>query len=478
MGELGIVDNYKPIDIVDGPMGEGKSSYAIEFCNDLDEGERVMYVTPYLDEVSRIIEAASAHPFTEPKEKPSKREHLKDLIGAGESIVLTHELFRSMTPKMFGELKEKEYHLIVDEVINVIDSVEVQSALLKVFMECGRISIDESNDNKVVWSKESNDDVYGCDAIDKIRLAALYGKLRVDGSLENSSVKIIKTIPYQAFGGFKSVQVLTYLFHGSVLKGFFDLAGIKYNIKTIEQIDGRYQVVEARDLSEVKAKYRRLINLIDDDKDTRPGRVNDIERSLSHTVMTNSKGTRPEGYLKRLSSDIENVIKNKFKITIKSDVMWTVYKPIIEKDGFDLCRYKAMTNKNEYGCFVPHNARATNNYGDRHNVVYAIDRHLNLDIGQFLKKAGVDISYDTYSLAEMIQFIWRSAIRNNEPINLYIPSLRMRALFKLWLHTDYFEKGVMQCPVKRKGLMNIDKNPKFRIDSVVDEISRQKECIS
>ena len=43
---------------------------------------------------------------------------------------------------------------------------------------------------------------------------------------------------------------------------------------------------------------------------------------------------------------------------------------------------------------------------------------------------------DVYAISEMVQVIWRSAIRNDEPIHLYIPSERMRNLFELWLQCD------------------------------------------
>ena len=37
----------------------------------------------------------------------------------------------------------------------------------------------------------------------------------------------------------------------------------------------------------------------------------------------------------------------------------------------------------------------------------------------------------------MIQFIWRSAIRNGEPVNVFIPSKRMRILLQKWLKDEY-----------------------------------------
>ena len=36
----------------------------------------------------------------------------------------------------------------------------------------------------------------------------------------------------------------------------------------------------------------------------------------------------------------------------------------------------------------------------------------------------------------MLQFIWRSAIRNGEEIWVYIPSIRMRNLLKQWIEEN------------------------------------------
>lgn len=41
---------------------------------------------------------------------------------------------------------------------------------------------------------------------------------------------------------------------------------------------------------------------------------------------------------------------------------------------------------------------------------------------------------DDYALSEMIQWVWRSAIRDGKEIWVYIPSRRMRELFQNWLN--------------------------------------------
>ena len=43
------------------------------------------------------------------------------------------------------------------------------------------------------------------------------------------------------------------------------------------------------------------------------------------------------------------------------------------------------------------------------------------------------MDWDQYALAIMIQWVWRSRIRNGQEIWLYVPSRRMRELFLKWM---------------------------------------------
>ena len=43
---------------------------------------------------------------------------------------------------------------------------------------------------------------------------------------------------------------------------------------------------------------------------------------------------------------------------------------------------------------------------------------------------------NTYALSEMIQWIWRTQIRNGEPVCVYMPSKKMRVIVERWLGVD------------------------------------------
>ena len=62
------------------------------------------------------------------------------------------------------------------------------------------------------------------------------------------------------------------------------------------------------------------------------------------------------------------------------------------------------------------NTRATNEYRNRNALAYCVNRFLNPDYVKYFAEHGVEIDQDMFALSEMIQWIWRSAIREGKPI--------------------------------------------------------------
>lgn len=97
---------------------------------------------------------------------------------------------------------------------------------------------------------------------------------------------------------------------------------------------------------------------------------------------------------------------------------------------------KALKGKGYAKGFVSHNARATNGFIDKESLAYTINRFMIPYKYKFFKSRGVTVNQDMYALSELIQWIWRSRIRKGEAINIYIPSKRMRNLFKEYLNNQ------------------------------------------
>ena len=58
---------------------------------------------------------------------------------------------------------------------------------------------------------------------------------------------------------------------------------------------------------------------------------------------------------------------------------------------------------------------------------------LNPNIKRFFRNGGIEVDEEQWALAELIQWVWRGSIRNGKPMNLFIPSKRMRELLLDWL---------------------------------------------
>lgn len=113
-----------------------------------------------------------------------------------------------------------------------------------------------------------------------------------------------------------------------------------------------------------------------------------------------------------------NIVKGK-----SDENMWTtlkIAKPHLKGDGYSKG-------------FVELNARATNKYKHKKNLAYVYNRYLNPIEAGFFKKYGIKVNEDLYALSELLQWVFRSAIRDGESINLYLPSERMRRLLKEYL---------------------------------------------
>lgn len=86
--------------------------------------------------------------------------------------------------------------------------------------------------------------------------------------------------------------------------------------------------------------------------------------------------------------------------------------------------------------FVPFNARATNEYANRTYLAYLVNVFDNPYVIKWFQQQKVEINQEQFALSQLLQWIWRSAIRNMQPINIYIPSERMRTLFLDWLYCE------------------------------------------
>ena len=127
-----------------------------------------------------------------------------------------------------------------------------------------------------------------------------------------------------------------------------------------------------------------------------------------------------------------NYLKNIAKTTSK-EAMWSTFTG----DRDYIKEYFGMKGeKSNAKGFVACNSRATNKFANRNTLIYSVNVFLNPYIVKYFSRKGVKLNEENYALSQLLQWIWRSAIRNNEEINIYIPSSRMRLLLKAYLNKE------------------------------------------
>lgn len=87
--------------------------------------------------------------------------------------------------------------------------------------------------------------------------------------------------------------------------------------------------------------------------------------------------------------------------------------------------------------------KATNTYSDKTVLAYPVNLFANPGIVNFYRSHGQEFDNDRWALSTMVQWIWRSAIRNGKQIQLYLPSRRMRELLYKWMadtQEEYYER--------------------------------------
>ena len=94
---------------------------------------------------------------------------------------------------------------------------------------------------------------------------------------------------------------------------------------------------------------------------------------------------------------------------------------------------KSLGGKGYTRGFVACTARATNDYKHKTNCAYLLNRFLNPMESGFFTDKGITVDEDVWALGELIQWLFRSSVRDDKEIKLYIPSKRMRNLLIEWL---------------------------------------------
>jgi len=350
----------------------------------------------YYDETNPLKNKRFRHPTNSKGE--TKLSDAMTLIENGYNIVSTHSLFSNFTPSIANVIQEKEYTLFLDEVVSIYepatDILDINEC--KQLIKSNVLSVDADgitlrfNNEKIAYTENTRFDTIS-------NLCALGQLLIIDEKI------VLWEFPVDIIKSFKEIYISTYMFEGSQLCAFLKSNGIDYTVEKFGLLP-----------SQLKDK----ITIVDDRK---MNEVGDKVTALSAADLVTKKHSNNE-LRKRLLNFFNNITKAN-----KNERLWTTFKQAMRVISGG--RYSAS--------WLSYNTKATNDYSDTWAIAYLLNLFHNPMIEKALCYKNVQINEKMYALSELIQFIFRSRIRNGEPITVYIPSKRMRDLFISWLNDEF-----------------------------------------
>lgn len=396
--------------VVDSIMGSGKTTYCYNEMSQ-NKDKKYIYITPYLNEIKRLIgdkenrtKFYTERGFREPLHLgDGKLQSLHDLLINENNIVTTHALFRKSTLETVELISTGDYTLMLDEALDVVDIFDL--AFQDYDMLLNNNLIEEQDKGLIKWI----DDNYEGKFIDLKRLCQNGTVAKIKRS---KKVQLLAwNFSSNLFKAFKEVYIFTYLFESSYLKYYFDMSNIKYDKYTIQD----KQLISFKEKCLYnKQNIKKLINVYF-------GHLNNLgdkENALSLNWFKNYPYLRT-----KLKNNLYNYLHN--ILEAKSDtIIWTTFKS----------SKKSLSGSGYTKRFISLNTRATNEYKNCSNLAYCCNRYISPDYIEYFRIHNVSVNEDLYALSEILQWIWRSTIRENKPINIYIPSSRMRNLLIDWLN--------------------------------------------
>jgi hypothetical protein len=396
-----------PVKVVEAHCGKGKTSWAIEFMNANAEDRNWIFITPYLDEVDRIKTECGPYCFFEQPEATSRRsksEHLKELLRDGENIVSTHKLFSMADEETTQLIKEGGYTLILDEAMEVVHHVPIKKGDVDILVSAGAIEILPSG---VVTVPEDAPNY------DSERFKDIISDAKMNRLVYVAESMMMWRFPIDVFKAFDETYAMSFIFDGQVQKRYFDAYGVPHEYFTVTGDRGNYHLIpydEEVSLSGFKGFVREHVNIY-------KGRLNKIgQKDSALSVSWFEKATKVQ--LNKLGDAIRNFHRTVCKVN-GDEAGWCVFG-----DYTDKVKPKSYINGH-----ITHNIRASNEYRHRTSMAYCVNKYPRVPEDQFFKHIKQPLDWDRYALAEMIQWVWRSAIRDGKKIDLFVPSSRMRRIF-------------------------------------------------
>jgi hypothetical protein len=442
-------DNLERVEFVDALMGRGKTTEGIGYVEEQVRTDPQACWMLCCGPISEVEDRPKENEFMrafwhEPDERQGTKELslLKLLKDPNVRLIaLTHKLWKQITtnPFVLHHISRRRFNILFDEVPDNL--VELYKGIsLGDFQRAhqkGELTVHDDQFGRVEWVDQDVAKIEEATHVDSL----VRQQKRVRALVKGRQYTILDMPHEGGLKAFRRVVVTTYLAPRTAFTAYLDMVGIPWGPCT--------DIVPQRKMT--KAEIRRLITF-----ETK------YDEQFSEWKLDSTwyKKATP----KQLSA-IGNAIRNmgdhycaddptRLAFTAKKKkVARTQISPGIKARGYTSFIHRPGKPRNDdhidkhASCFVRCNAKASNDYRRKDVLVYAYNRFPMVPVTRFFERYQMDFDADHFALTEMLQWVWRSAIRDGKPIRLAILSKRMRQLFQEWLAED--DSNVVTLPVRK-----------------------------
>lgn len=442
------------IKVCDAIMGSGKTSAAIDYINSHPE-RHYLYISPFLEEAARIKKCCPAAHFVEPQKNIPKynfrkSEHLAALVADGQNVASTHQSVMFYTKETLQALHDNDYCLIIDEEIEplhrdvLINSGDIETLILAGHLrksdngvyELGEVEYRGSTFRRMFNTLQTREliEVGSVAAVDdeaevtdetEEEFCVDYSGYQEDAAASRRVGLWCWKFPIELLAAATDTFVLTYMFEDSDMDYYLRMHSLEYEyIGVSKDSAGEYHFSTNRTyVPEYVASLPELINV---EGKSRLNEIGRNKRALSRSWYDRKGGKYKEDEtgVERLNKNLNTFFNSHKEIPIKGRLC----------GSYAADRYWAALSNNRTGSAkLVFNSKSTNQYRDRTILAYPVNLYQNPSIVNFYSAHGFTYSHSRYALSTMIQWIWRSAIRDGKPIHIYVPSKRMRDLLTNWI---------------------------------------------
>jgi len=410
-------DPPPPLTIVDYPCGLGKTNALVSILEARPD-LLVLVVVQTLSEVDRIISSVPKGRIYAPEGPGSlhktKGEQLEPLVCEGRSIVITHKLYER-AGILANQGAFSRYQVIIDEVPNAVsvsDLVLDPVSFKEFYVGPGYCHIEQGG-RASMTNKGEEEEARLKTALDERLISNIRsGRLYYDGKKH-----FIQTIPTSLFTHADSVTVLTFLSEGSLFLKFLEKHQIDYRVLRSSKCNQEFQQ-RARD----NLRIHRM-------------------PSLDKVSFGYSKQTSYKPKSKEVGS-IRNALKNLKQrdlagVDLKNLIITCAKQNWFHRSGSSYNEAKpslfSIDSRMLKGAnWLPNTTRGTNDYLHCTHAIYLYEQNANPILLNWLDANDTQFKSD-YALTEMVQWLWRSRVRRNEPVDVYMPSKKMRGIIEKWM---------------------------------------------